>query len=200
MFSGPLYPHRPQPPSWKWALGLSGFQPAVNPALAGQLMSDQGAGGQPIKSCQMRKQVGARWTAAGHRESEMASRAVSGYLLCAVALVFLMLLQGTQSVYIQVCPEGPHGERLGWRGNAGKLTKDSPGPRAQPNTQSHHRGQKSRWVEAAGTPMTAMTVMITINYGHSALLSSRAHPGQRSDGESDIVPALEEPRRGGRLL
>uniref|UniRef100_E1BIM1 Guanylate cyclase activator 2B n=5 Tax=Bovinae TaxID=27592 RepID=E1BIM1_BOVIN len=64
-------------------------------------MSDQGAGGQPIKSCQMRKQVGARWTAAGHRESEMASRAVSGYLLCAVALVFLMLLQGTQSVYIQ---------------------------------------------------------------------------------------------------
>ncbi|KAF4021923.1 GUCA2B [Cervus elaphus hippelaphus] len=31
----------------------------------------------------------------------MASRAVSGYLLCAVALVFLMLLQGTQSVYIQ---------------------------------------------------------------------------------------------------
>ena len=148
----------------------------------------------------MRKQVGARWTAAGHRESEMASRAVSGYLLCAVALVFLMLLQGTQSVYIQVCPEGPHGERLGWRGNAGKLTTDSPGPRAQPNTQSHHRGQKSRWVEAAGTPMTAMTVMITINYGHSALLSSRAHPGQRSDGESDIVPALEEPRRGGRLL
>ena len=84
-----------------------------------------------------------------------------------------------------------HGERLGCRGNAGKLTKDSPGPRAQPNTQSHHRGQKSRWVEAAGTPMTAMTVMITINYGHSALLSSRAHPGQRSDGESDIVPALE---------
>uniref|UniRef100_A0A8C6CW08 Guanylate cyclase activator 2B n=1 Tax=Moschus moschiferus TaxID=68415 RepID=A0A8C6CW08_MOSMO len=31
----------------------------------------------------------------------MASRAVSVYLLCAVALVFLMLLQGTQSVYIQ---------------------------------------------------------------------------------------------------
>lgn len=48
--------------------------------------------------------------------------------------------------------------------------------------------------------MTATTVMITINYGHSALLSSSAHPGQRPDGESDIVPALEEPRRGGRLL
>ncbi|KAB0359735.1 hypothetical protein FD754_003891 [Muntiacus muntjak] len=31
----------------------------------------------------------------------MASRAVSGCLLCAVALVFLVLLQGTQSVYIQ---------------------------------------------------------------------------------------------------
>lgn len=192
-------PPPPQPPSWEWALGLSGCQPAVNPARADQLMSDQGAGGQPIKSCQMRKQVGARWTAAGHRESEMASRAVSGYLLCAVAPVFLVLLQGTQSVYIQVCPEGPPGERLGWRRNAGKLTKDSPGPKAQPNTQSHHRGQKSRWVEAAGMPVTRMTVMITINDAHSALLSSSAHPGQRSDGELDIVSALE-PRRRGRLL
>ena len=92
------------------------------------------------------------------------------------------------------------GERLGWRRNAGKLTKDSPGPKAQPNTQSHHRGQKSRWVEAAGTPVTRMTVMITINDAHSALLSSSAHPGQRSDGELDIVSALEEPRRRGRLL
>ncbi|XP_057574345.1 guanylate cyclase activator 2B [Hippopotamus amphibius kiboko] len=31
----------------------------------------------------------------------MASRAVSGLLLCGVAVVFLVLLQGTQSVYIQ---------------------------------------------------------------------------------------------------
>lgn len=144
--------------------------------------------------------MGARWTAAGHREGEMASRVISGCLLCAVALVFLVLLQGTQSVYIQVCAEGPHGERLGWRGNAGKVIKNSPGPRAQPSTQSHHRGQKSRWVEAAGTPVAATAVMITIKYGHSALLSSSAHPGQRPDGESDIAPALEEPRRGGRLL
>ena len=55
----------------------------------------------------------------------MARRVVSGLLLCGVAAVFLVLLQGAQSVYIQVCPEGPHGERLGWRGNAGQFTEDS---------------------------------------------------------------------------
>uniref|UniRef100_A0A8D1VYH6 Guanylate cyclase activator 2B n=1 Tax=Sus scrofa TaxID=9823 RepID=A0A8D1VYH6_PIG len=67
-------------------------------------MSDQGAGAWPIKSCWLRRQVRARWTAtaaAGYSGSEMASRAAAGLLLCGVALVFLVLLQGTQSVYIQ---------------------------------------------------------------------------------------------------
>lgn len=85
--------------------------------------------------------MGARWTAAGHRESEMASRAVSGCLLFAVALVFLVLLQGTQSVYIQVCAEGPHGERLGWRGNAGKVIRTVQDPGLSP-TPNHTTGAK----------------------------------------------------------
>lgn len=55
----------------------------------------------------------------------MATRALSGLLLCGVAVVFLVLLQGAQSVYIQVCPEGPHGEGLGWRGNAGQFAEES---------------------------------------------------------------------------
>ena len=83
---------------------MSSCQPAVKPALPGQLMSDQGAGAWPIKSCWLRRQVRARWTAtaaAGYSGSEMASRAAAGLLLCGVALVFLVLLQGTQSVYIQ---------------------------------------------------------------------------------------------------
>ncbi|KAB0402040.1 hypothetical protein E2I00_001166, partial [Balaenoptera physalus] len=65
-------------------------------------MSDQGAGTRPIKSCQLGKQVGAWWTVARHRGNEMARRVVSGLLLCGVAAVFLVLLQGAQSVYIQV--------------------------------------------------------------------------------------------------
>lgn len=96
-----------------------------SPTLAGQLMSDRGAGTWPIKSCQLRKQVGAWWTVARHRGDEMATRALSGLLLCGVAVVFLVLLQGAQSVYIQVCPEGPHGEGLGWRGNAGQFAEES---------------------------------------------------------------------------
>ena len=46
-------------------------------------------------------------------------------------------------------------------------------------------------------PMVAMTVMIiAINYGHSALLSSNVPLSQRSDVE-DVIPALEEPRGQG---
>lgn len=81
----------------------------------------------------------------------MASRVISGCLLCAVALVFLVLLQGTQSVYIQVCAgKVLTKQRLGWRGMLGKSlrTVQDPGLSPAPN---HTTGQKSRWVEAAGT-------------------------------------------------
>lgn len=125
---------------------------AVNPApLADQLMSEPGAGGQPIKSCQMREQVGARWTARTQRGQDGQQGDIRVPAVC-VALVFLLCKAAgahSQSTSRFVL-EGPHGERLGWRGNAGKVIKNSPGPRAQPSTQSHHRGQKSRWVEAAG--------------------------------------------------
>lgn len=46
--------------------------------------------------------------------------------------------------------------------------------------------------------MVAMTVMIiTINYGRSASLSSNAPLSQSSDVEQDVIPALEEPRGKG---
>lgn len=104
----------------------------------------------------------ARWTAtaaAGYSGSEMASRAAAGLLLCGVALVFLVLLQGTQSVYIQVCPSGtmplaPHCERLGWRGNPGKFT-DDPGLSPTPSLP--------RWVGAAGTRMPARKGKMTMD-------------------------------------
>lgn len=74
------------------------------------------------KSCYPGKQVAAGWMAVvGFRGSKMGGRTMSG-LLSGVAVVLLVLLQSTQSVYIQVSPSSQNGLLLkvlmvgGWDG------------------------------------------------------------------------------------
>lgn len=79
-----------------------------------------------------------------------------------------VLLQGTQSVYIQVCAEGPHGERLDGEGMLGKSLRTVQ-TQGSACTQSHQGPKEqvggSSW-NAGGSDGSNDN-----KYGHSALFS-----------------------------